>query len=172
MDPTRICGGEVVRSTTWRCSHADYWIISQFKLCVVSSLTQELSSCESALNVRANKEKNSGFWKCLRGWKTASASNDSSWKLENSSNVFAYGVSYMFICSSAYIWSCVFCNMITMSYLARLLLCAGQCQISDGHGSPNGDLDPQTRELFLPFRCFCTRKDVGFKLQYRYFIKP
>ncbi|KAE9460296.1 hypothetical protein C3L33_07800, partial [Rhododendron williamsianum] len=36
-----------------------------------------------------------------------------------------------------------------------------QCQISDGHGSPNGDLDPQTRELFLPFRCFCTRKDVG-----------
>lgn len=100
----------------------DYWIISQFKLCVVSSLTQELSSCESALNVRANKEKNSGFWKCLRGWKTASASNDSSWKLENSSNVFAYGVSYtMFICSSAYIWSCVFCHMITMSYLARLL---------------------------------------------------
>ncbi|KAI8547744.1 hypothetical protein RHMOL_Rhmol07G0219500 [Rhododendron molle] len=39
-------------------------------------------------------------------------------------------------------------------------LCAGQCQTSDGHGSPNGDLDPQTRELFLPFRCFCTRKDI------------
>lgn len=28
-------------------------------------------------------------------------------------------------------------------------------------GSPTTDL--QTRELFLPFRCFCTRKDVGIE---------
>ncbi|KAH7847345.1 hypothetical protein Vadar_024999 [Vaccinium darrowii] len=34
------------------------------------------------------------------------------------------------------------------------------CQIFDGYGSANGDLDPKTKDLFLPFRCFCTRKDI------------
>ncbi|XP_070047930.1 U-box domain-containing protein 52-like isoform X2 [Nicotiana tomentosiformis] len=33
-------------------------------------------------------------------------------------------------------------------------------QISDEAGSGNSELDPQTKELFLPFRVFCTRKDV------------
>ncbi|KAK3007835.1 hypothetical protein RJ639_014337 [Escallonia herrerae] len=36
-------------------------------------------------------------------------------------------------------------------------------QISDvnnGTGSVYGDVDSQTQELFLPFHCFCTRKDV------------
>ncbi|KAA8520993.1 hypothetical protein F0562_011666 [Nyssa sinensis] len=32
--------------------------------------------------------------------------------------------------------------------------------VSDGNGSALGDSDPQTKELFLPFRCFCTRKDI------------
>ncbi|OWM77243.1 hypothetical protein CDL15_Pgr028880 [Punica granatum] len=27
---------------------------------------------------------------------------------------------------------------------------------------PGSDLDSQTKELFLPFRCFCTRKDIQF----------
>ncbi|XP_059306060.1 U-box domain-containing protein 52-like isoform X2 [Lycium ferocissimum] len=33
-------------------------------------------------------------------------------------------------------------------------------QNSDGTGSGNNQLDPQTTELFLPFRVFCTRKDL------------
>lgn len=33
--------------------------------------------------------------------------------------------------------------------------------VNDESGSLSGDVDPQTcRELFLPFRCFCTRKDI------------
>ncbi|PSR93579.1 Serine/threonine-protein kinase [Actinidia chinensis var. chinensis] len=39
-------------------------------------------------------------------------------------------------------------------------------QISDVSGkigSVYGEPDPQTKELFLPFRCFCTRKDIQCK---------
>ncbi|PHU08609.1 hypothetical protein BC332_20469 [Capsicum chinense] len=33
-------------------------------------------------------------------------------------------------------------------------------QLSDEGGSGNIEMDPQTRDLFLPFRVFCTRKDI------------
>lgn len=42
---------------------------------------------------------------------------------------------------------------------------AGMNQICDVSGDGSlvcKDPDPQTREIFLPFRCFCTRKDVSF----------
>lgn len=51
-----------------------------------------------------------------------------------------------------------------VTYFFKFLVGTGSNQFSE----MNGDLplvckdpDPQTRELFLPFRCFCTRKDVS-----------
>ncbi|XP_031255082.1 U-box domain-containing protein 35 [Pistacia vera] len=43
---------------------------------------------------------------------------------------------------------------------------AGINQISDINGDSSlvcRDPDPQTKEIFLPFRCFCTRKDINCK---------
>lgn len=39
--------------------------------------------------------------------------------------------------------------------------------ISDSgqNGSTNADSDAQLKELFLPFRVFCARKDVSFRIQ-------
>lgn len=39
---------------------------------------------------------------------------------------------------------------------------AGLSQPTDDSGLMNGDeSDPETREIFLPFRVFCMRKDVS-----------
>lgn len=32
---------------------------------------------------------------------------------------------------------------------------------SDENGTPGGDIDAETKELFLPYRVYCTRKDVS-----------
>lgn len=46
----------------------------------------------------------------------------------------------------------------------KLFSCTGMNQMADmGEGiQASKEPDPQIRELFLPFRCFCTRKDVSF----------
>lgn len=38
-----------------------------------------------------------------------------------------------------------------------IIFIAGLNQISDS----NGTSSPDSKDLFLPFRCFCTRKDVS-----------
>ncbi|CAK9169092.1 unnamed protein product [Ilex paraguariensis] len=50
-----------------------------------------------------------------------------------------------------------------MTITFKCCLGAGSNQISNVSeevGSISGDSDFQTKELFLPFRCFCTRKDI------------
>lgn len=47
-----------------------------------------------------------------------------------------------------------------------MVFVAGMNQICDIGGDSSlicRDPDPQTKEIFLPFRCFCTRKDVSFE---------
>lgn len=40
---------------------------------------------------------------------------------------------------------------------------SGKNQDGSNDGSGLSELDPQLKELFLPFRVFCTRKDVSIQ---------
>lgn len=71
---------------------------------------------------------------------------------------------FFILCFLFYKISLISSNALATCHLLKFLVVTGLNQFSE----MNGDLplvykdpDPQTRELFLPFRCFCTRKDVS-----------
>ena len=51
-----------------------------------------------------------------------------------------------------------------MCFLGAEVMSASDAGNVNGNVLVSKDIDPITRDLFLPFRCFCTRKDVGSPL--------
>lgn len=55
-------------------------------------------------------------------------------------------------------------NVKLLYFLGAEVMSASDAGSGNGNVMVSKDMDPSTRDLFLPFRCFCTRKDVRFPL--------